>query len=245
MATFINFSKVVKDEDGNLTIKVETLAGIAQCGIVLEAGKLNNEVSDAVQYFVNKSVESKLSNAEIALDTAENNGESAEKIERLQAEVDELKDSLDMLHEYSFGALSDYAFVNRIALAILNNKAFRINGENKLYNALKFNGNGDNIVLSDLGDTRKAVVEILNEMFEIKECPYIKPIQVKLNLEETSKLIAIANNTRSRWTAKGIKTRTSKTIATETALQSILFVCKNCFKMVIPVKKSQDERDII
>ena len=243
--SFINYFKVGENEVGEMELKSVTLAGISNEGIVLNAVKLNNEVSDAIQWFYNKAIERKYADAVITLDKAKNEGLSDEKLEEMQEMVDKYEEIMDELKACTTAVLSEYNFINRIALAILNDKSFRVSRESDLYKALRFSGNGENVQFADLSTTRKNIVGILNDIFETSACPYVKPVQVKLNLEETAKLVAIANNSRTRWTNKGIRTKVSKTIETETALQAILFVCKNCFKMVIPVKADKDDRTTI
>jgi hypothetical protein len=242
MSNLISYYKVVNNEDGSCELKAVVLAGIAQEGIVLNAGKLNNEISDTIQYFYNKRIENKL--ADLVVKQGENNRNGV-KDEELDTEINNFRSQLEELKKISTPALSTYTFINRLAVSILNEKSFRITGEVELYKALKINGNNDNVEMLELSATRKNVIDIMAEMLEIKNCPYLKPLNIKLNLKETSQLIAIANSARARWTAKGIKIKTSKTIETEVAIQSILFVCKNCFKMVVPVKTSTDDRNYI
>lgn len=242
MPNLISYYKVVKNEDGSFEIKAVVLAGISQDGIVLDAGKLNNEISDSIQYFYNKRIENKLS--DLVVKQGENN-RNGDINEDLNVEIENLREQLTELKTISSPALSDYTFINRLAVSILNEKTFRITGEINLYKALKINGNNDNVEMLELSETRKNVINIMAEMLEVKNCPYIKPLNIKLNLKETSQLIAIANSAKARWTTKGIKIKTSKTIETEVAIQSILFVCKNCFKMVVPVKTSTDDRSYI
>ena len=245
MSNTINFYKVTKDENSENTLTAVTVAGIAQDGIVLDAGGLNNEIADACQWFIYKGIESKHAKAVTAYNKAVNAvNVDAVAVAELKAVVDDYHERLEMLEPYTNNK-SNYAFVNRIALAILNEKSFRIDGENALMDALRIKGLADNARLADLSETRKEVVAALDYIFEIKECPYIKPVMVKLNLKEVSQLVAIANNVKARWTDKGIKVRQSKTIATETALQAILFTCKNAFKMVIPIASGKDDRAVI
>ena len=244
MANLITYFKAVRNDENELEAKAVILSGIAKDGIVLDNIHLNDEISESIQWFVNKSYENKLADINVKLAKAEEEADT-KAVQELTAERNELNDIIDLLEGVGVANQSKYAFVNRIALAILNNRSFRIAYENDLLKALKINGYGDNIEQKDLSTARKEVVEILNKIFEIKDCPYIKPVQVKLNLKEVSQLQAIANNTKARWTDKGIKIRTSKTIATEVALQCILYTCKNSFSMVIPSKKSADDRTII
>lgn len=244
MANLITYYKAVKNDENELEAKAVILSGIAKDGIVLDNIHLNDEISESIQWFVNKSYEDKLADVAVKLAKAEEEGHD-KAIQELTTEYDELCDIISLLDSVSVANQSKYAFVNRIALAILNNRSFRVAYENDLLKALKIGGYGDNVEQTDLSTARKEVVGILNKIFEIKDCPYIKPIQVKLNLKEVSQLQAIANNTRARWTDKGIKVRTSKTIATEVALQCILYTCKNSFSMVIPSKKSTDDRTVI
>lgn len=244
MANLITYYKAVRNDENKLEAKAVVLSGIAKDGIVLDNVHLNDEISESIQWFVNKSYENKLVDVSVKLAKAEE--EADEKaIQELTTEYDELYDIISLLDSVSVANQSKYAFVNRIALAILNNRSFRVAYENDLLKALKIGGYGDSVEQKDLSTARKEVVEILNKIFEIKDCPYIKPIQVKLNLKEVAQLQAIANNTKARWTDKGIKVRTSKTIATEVALQCILYTCKNSFSMVIPTKKSTDDRTVI
>ena len=242
MSSIISFFKVVENENKGFKIEENLLAGVAENGIVIDGDGLNADLSSTIQYYYNLGWTEKLSAVNIALDKAIDSLDS-EKITELEAEKDRLKAICQALDINTYGEKSSYDFVNRLGLAILNSRKFRISREAELYKALRYTGNGDNIKVADLSEARKDITEILNGIFDIKGCTYLKPIQVKLNLEEVAKLIAIANNTRTRWTSKGIRTKVSKTIATEVAIQAILFVCKNCFKMVIPVATKADKRE--
>lgn len=239
MSTFINYSKLFEEENGNWELKAVTLSGIAQEGIVLDAGTLNNNIGDAIQYYYNLTWVNKLQSINKAYMNAIDKGDTI-TADSLEIELNHIKEAVELLKACTTGYESKYAFINRIALAILNSKVFRISGETKLYKALRISGDGDKVEQSDYSEVRKEVVTIMAEMLEVKECPYLKPVNIKLNLKEVSQLVSIANSARARWTDKGIRVRTSKTIETEVALQCILFVCKNCFKMVIPVKKEDN-----
>lgn len=246
MSNTINFYKVTKDENNENELKAVELAGIAQEGIVIDAGGLNNEIGDSIQWFVYQSINNKLIKANDRLNKLKDKDsfdyDSKYELEQL---IKDLREQRDLLAPYTPDSNSEYVFIQRLALAILNTKEYRISFENELMNALRIGGVADDVQIKDLSETRKAVVPALEKMLDIKECKYLKPVNVKLNLKEISQLIAIANNVRARWTDKGIKVRQSKTIATETALQGILFTCKNSFKMVVPVNGGKDTRATI
>jgi hypothetical protein len=246
MSTFINYYKVVKGEAGNNELKWVELAGIAQDGIVLDAGKLNNELSETIQALIYREVLTKYTNTHTTVEKYRNSDNvDVDRLLELEKLEKDYINQLGLLENYTTGELSKYTFVNRLAVAILNCKTYRITYENPLMDCLRIVGTGDNAQFTDLSGTRKVVIETMAKMLEIKDCPYVKPINIKLNLKEVAQLVSIANNTRARWTNKGIKVRQSKSIATETAIQCILFVCKNCFKMVVPVKASKDDRQTI
>lgn len=246
MSNTINFYKVTKNENNENELKAVELAGIAQEGIVLDAGGLNNEIGDSIQWFVYQSINNKLAKIDKRLNNIKNKESyDYDSVYELEKARDDLREQRDLLESYTPDYNSEHVFIQRLALAILNSREYRISYENELMNALRIGGVADDVQIKELSETRKAVIPALEKMLDIKECPYCKPVNVKLNLKEISQLVAIANNVRARWTDKGIKVRQSKTIATETALQAILFTCKNSFKMVVPVNGGKDTRATI